>query len=364
MPDFSPRELARYRRQLVLDGFGRAGQEALKDAHVAVIGAGGLGSPALLYLAAVGVGNVTIIDDDEVELSNLHRQVIHVDAAVGVRKAESARREMLARNPEITVQVVEARLDASNAVSVLTGADVVLDGTDNFATRYAASHACAVLGVPHVWGSILGFDAQLSVFGLRGSDGTAGPVYEDVFPTPPPAGSVPSCAVAGVLGPVVGVVGSAMALEAVKIVTRVGEPLSGRIGYYSGLTGMWEYIPVVADPAVAAQVRDAATPTVAEPSDAVPVDAAAPDLEGATLIDVREPDEFAAFHIPGAVNVPLSVLEQGVPESVEALDDADGQLVVYCAAGVRSLQALDILADAGIEGTSYPGGINAWLDAQ
>lgn len=382
MTDFSPRELARYRRQLVLDGFGRPGQAALKDAHIAVIGAGGLGSPALLYLAAAGAGHVTVIDDDVVELSNLHRQVIHETAAVGEPKALSAKREMLERNPEIEVTVVQRRLTASDAVELLSGADVVLDGTDNFDARYAASHACAVLEVPHVWGSILGFDAQLSVFGGRLPDGTPGPLYEDVFPVAPPAGSVPSCAVAGVLGPLVGVVGSAMALEAVKLVTGVGEPLVGKLGYYTGLTGMWEYLPVAASQEVAERVKAAVTgvpedaahgdPVAAEPARVDLSDESGgqdlPDLADATLMDVREPDEFAAFHMPDAVNVPLSTLRAGVPEKARALATdaaaADRPLVVYCAAGVRSAEAVDILAASGITGTSYPGGINAWLDAQ
>lgn len=371
MSDFSPRELSRYRRQLVLDGFGRPGQAALKQAHIAVIGAGGLGSPALLYLAAAGVGHVTVIDDDVVELSNLHRQVIHETAAVGEPKALSAKREMLERNPEIEVTVVQRRLTASGAVDLLRGADVVLDGTDNFDTRYAASHACAVLGVPHVWGSILGFDAQLSVFWAG-----HGPVYEDVFPVAPPAGSVPSCAVGGVLGPLVGVVGSAMALEAVKLVTGIGEPLTGKLGYYTGLTGVWEYLPVAADPTVAQRVKDRVTgvPEDAAHGDPVPADSTGddpvdlPDLTGAVLMDVREPDEFDAFHMPDAVNVPLSTLREAVPPVARELAGeataAGRPLVVYCAAGVRSAEAVDILAASGIDGTSYPGGINAWLDAQ
>lgn len=357
MTSMDPRRYARYRRQITLEGFGAQAQQALADAHVVVVGAGGLGSPALLYLAAVGVGHVTVIDDDVVELSNLHRQVIHTDAALGQPKAESARREMLARNPEMTVTVVRDRLEASCAVSLLDGADVVLDGTDNFAARYAASHGCAVLGVPHVWASILGFDAQLSVFGMPGA-----PVYEDVFPTPPPAGSVPSCAQAGVLGPLVGVVGAAMAMEAVKVLTGVGAPLVGRIGYYSGLTGMWEYIPVAADPAVAARVRASPTPTQDAPG-AASVAPSVPSLDGAALLDVREPDEFATVRIPGAVNVPLSVLRDHVPSQVRSLGDA-GDLVVYCASGVRSAQAVELLEAAGITATNYPGGINAWLETQ
>ena len=230
-------DIGRYRRQITLAGFGMDAQQALADAHVAVLGAGGLGSPALLYLAACGVGTVTVIDDDEVETSNLHRQTIHTDAAVGETKVSSARREMLARNPQLTVHTVTERLTADNAADLLRGADVVLDGADNFAARYAASHGCAVLGISHVWASILGFDAQLSVFGATLADGSRGPVYEDVFPTPPPAGTVPSCSAAGVLGPVVGVVGTAMALEAVKVLTGVGQPLAGELGYLDGLSG-------------------------------------------------------------------------------------------------------------------------------
>nr|WP_255806466.1 ThiF family adenylyltransferase [Corynebacterium kalidii] len=369
-------DLHRYQRQITLAGFGLDGQRRLTDAHVAVLGAGGLGSPALLYLAAAGVGEVTVIDDDVVSTSNLHRQVIHTDAAVGSPKTASARREMLARNPDITVHTVSSRLTAENAVTLLRGADVVLDGTDNFAARYACSHACAVLGIPHVWASILGFDGQLTVFGMP-----AGPVYEDVFPTPPPAGTVPSCSAAGVLGPVVGAIGTAMALEAVKVVTGVGSPLSGEVGYFDGLTGRWEYIPVVADPSVAARVRRAPTPVpgelAVEPSDeGVPLEPVVqpvqpvPSLEDAVLLDVREPDEYATVHIPGAVNVPLSRLRgtaAGVAEAAEHAAEATRSgrpLVVYCAAGTRSAQAIGILADAGITGVDYPGGINAWLERQ
>lgn len=375
-----PVDIGRYRRQITLDGFGLDAQQALADAHVAVLGAGGLGSPALLYLAACGVGTVTVIDDDAVETSNLHRQIIHTDAAVGESKAASARREMLARNPGMTVHTVAERLTAGNAVDLLRDADVLLDGTDNFGARYAASHGCAVLGIPHVWASILGFDAQLSVFGATLADGSLGPVYEDVFPTPPPAGSVPSCSAAGVLGPVVGVVGTAMALEAVKVVTGVGQPLAGTLGYFDGLSGRWEYIPLTADPAVAARVQDAPTPVAeelaVEESDGEDSedaeDAGIPDLTDAVLMDVREADEFRTMRIPGAVNIPLSVLRGGVdgefPEEVEHLADRateEGRpLVVYCGSGVRSLKAIDLLAKAGITASNYPGGINAWLDRQ
>ena len=245
--ELTPQEVSRYRRQLILDGFGPAGQQKLAESHVAVLGAGGLGSPAILYLGVVGVQKITIIDDDHVDVSNLHRQVIHPTAQLGRSKARSAAAEVVVRNPHVEVEAVEERLTSDNALRILQDADLVLDGTDNFTTRHLASAACARLGIPHVWASILGFDAQLSVF-----DATRGPVYEDVYRTPPPAGSVPSCAEGGVLGPLVGVAGSTMTMEAVKLLTGIGTPLIGRLGYYSGLDGTWEYVPLVGSPTVRA----------------------------------------------------------------------------------------------------------------
>lgn len=362
----SREQMSRYRRQLSLNGFGLGGQERVAAGHVVVVGAGGLGSPALLYLAGVGMGRVTVIDDDAVELSNLHRQVIHAEAAVGTNKAESAAGEMSRRNGSVDVSVVEVRVSASNAAELLRGADVVLDGTDNFDARYAISDACAELGVPHVWGSILGFDAQLSTFWAG-----RGPTYRDVFPEAPPVGSVPSCAQAGVLGPVVGVAGTMMALEAVKLLAGVGQPLVGRIAYFSGLDGQWEYIPV------AAQVEF-------EPVPASPA-ADAVDGDGTYYLDVREPHEFEPFHVPGAVNAPLSVLEsdedalESAVRELQEIVDAGRDVVVYCAAGVRSERALDMMKARGLESatgcgaddgagnkvgnvSSMPGGIEAWFD--
>ena len=413
--ELTPQEVSRYRRQLILDGFGPAGQQKLAESHVAVLGAGGLGSPAILYLGAVGVRKITIIDDDHVDVSNLHRQVIHPTAQLGRSKAQSAAAEVVARNPHVEVEAVEERLTSDNALRILQDADLVLDGTDNFATRHLASAACARLGIPHVWASILGFDAQLSVF-----DATHGPVYEDVYRTPPPAGSVPSCAEGGVLGPLVGVAGSTMAMEAVKLLTGIGTPLIGRLGYYSGLDGTWEYVPLVGSPTVreellarageltAAPISDSlpdATPTTpnsltTDVADEAPAGdetvAGAGTPAGnkpagtwpadALLIDVREPDEFAAYAIPGAVNVPLSELQatddaaQRVPaELAEQVADSS-HVVVYCAAGVRSLTALPLLAEAfrarGVLSDptepgelphklhNLPGGIHAWLDQQ
>lgn len=360
--NLTPAQLARYRRQVTLGGFGPEGQQKLLDAHVAVVGAGGLGSPALLYLAGAGVGHVTLIDDDVVDLSNLHRQVIHTTDRVGRPKGESAREQMLALNPMIEVELFTERLTRDNAVDVLRGADVVLDGTDNFDTRHVVSAACAELRVPHVWASILGFDAQLTVFWAG-----HGPVYEDLFPVPPAPGEVPSCAQAGVLGPVVGVVGSAMAMEALKLVTGIGEPLVGQLGYYSSLTGRWEYIPVAGRPETVEKLLTEGPPAQAKAT-ATPASAAVPEVaevpHGAVLIDVREPEEYANFRIPGGVNVPLGRIVDGfVPEELRT-GLAEGQpVVVYCAGGVRSATAVRALQETGVTGpVSLTGGIDAWLD--
>ena len=370
MTEFSPQEISRYRRQLSLAGFGREAQDKLRDAHVAVIGAGGLGSPALLYLAGAGVGKITIFDSDTVDISNLHRQVIHATEKIGVNKAESARQTLLALNPEITIDVIEERLDEHNIVEYVRGADVVLDGTDNFATRYNASWACATLGIPHVWASILGFDAQLTVFHADN-----GPIYEDLFPIPPAPGSVPSCSQAGVLGPTVGVVGSAMALEAMKLVTGVGTPLIGKIGYFTALEGIWEYIPLVGNPEVAQQVREHGPTQGAEafeepPAayDSVPTVAEIDEIpENALVIDVRNPDEVDMFAIPGTVKFPLSRIMAGeTPGEISPAQEHSRPVVLHCAGGIRSARAVEALNQRGFtEGIySLRGGIDAWLDKQ
>lgn len=321
----------RFSRQVSL--IGQGAQDKIRSSHIAVVGAGGLGSPALLYLAGAGVGHVSIIDDDVVELSNLHRQVIHDTAGVGKRKTESARDAMLALNPDLRITVVNERLTRDNSVDILRGADVVLDGTDNFNTRHVVSAACATLGVPHVWASILGFDAQLSVFHAG-----HGPVYEDLFPTPPAPGAVPSCAEAGVLGPLVGIVGSAMASEALKLVTGLGTPLIGTLGYFSSLDGRWDYLPVAGSPeTVDRLLREG------PPSQGVREVSTIPD--GALLIDVREPHEYATSHRPGARNVPLQLILDG-----KWLPPEGETVVMYCASGQRSATAVAALAARGVVG--------------
>ena len=369
MTEFSPQEISRYRRQLSLAGFGKDAQAKLRDSHVAVIGAGGLGSPALLYLAGAGVGKITIFDSDTVDISNLHRQVIHTTDKIGVNKAESARQQMVALNPEITVEVVSQRLDENNILGHLRGTDVVLDGTDNFATRYNASWACAILGIPHVWASILGFDAQLTVFYADN-----GPIYEDLFPIPPAPGSVPSCSQAGVLGPTVGTVGSAMALEAMKLIAGVGTPLIGKIGYFTALEGTWEYIPLVGNPEVTERVRTTGPTQGAEAFEEPPVDNAVPTVaevdeipNNALIIDVRNPDEVEMFAIPGSVKFPLPRMVDGeTPEEIASTQAKSLPVVIHCAGGIRSARAVEILNQRGFtEGIySLRGGIDAWLDKQ
>ena len=228
-----------YSRQLLLPEIGMEGQRALKASRVAVLGAGGLGAPALLYLAGAGVGQILIIDDDAVEVSNLHRQVIHSASRVGTSKADSAAQSLRELNPHIQVQVAKTRLDASNALQLLSGYHLVLDGSDNFPARYALSQACAALGIPHVWAAILGFDAQMSVFWAA-----RGVRYESLYPSAPAEGSVPSCSTAGVMGALAGIVGTSMALEAIKLLTGRGEALLGTLASFSGLSGQWEYVPL------------------------------------------------------------------------------------------------------------------------
>lgn len=326
----------RYARQETLIG---ERQQKLFDAHVTVIGAGGLGSPALQYLAAAGVGRISIIDDDVVDESNLHRQVLHKTADIGRPKVASAREALLALNPDVEIVPIQERLRWPAAMDLIQG-DLVMDGSDNFDTRHIVSAACARKGIPHIWAAILGFDAQLSVFWAG-----HGPIYENLFPQPPAPGAVPNCAQAGVLGPLVGVIGSAMAMEAIKLITGLGTPLIGKIAYYSSLEQTWDHVPLRSSEAILSRVLQSEpasqphAPTVTEP--AFP------------LIDVRESHEYTHNHIPGAHNVPLSAIQAGerVPDGA----------VLYCQAGIRSEQAYFLLNDRGIKGLrSLRGGIDAW----
>ena len=354
--------MARGSRHLLLAELGVDGQRRLRNARVLVVGAGGLGAPVLQYLAAAGVGTIGIVDDDVVEVSNLQRQVIHRTADVGRAKVDSARDAVEALDPDIRVVVHRTRLTSANVETILRDYDVVVDGTDNFPTRYLVNDACARLGLPEVWGSVLRFDAQTTVFWAQ-----HGPQLRDLFPEPPAADEVPSCAEAGVLGALCGQIGSVMATEVVKLVTGTGQTLLGRVLVVDALRGRWTEVPLVAAVRQAVSLELPDEPEVPTMSD-VPV-ITAPELvqrlaarEAGTddflLIDVREPSEYAEASIPGAVLVPLGTVFDG-----SALADLphDVEIVVQCQVGGRSLTAARILQNAGFEASNLEGGILAWM---
>ncbi|MDO5719664.1 MAG: ThiF family adenylyltransferase [Actinomycetaceae bacterium] len=231
--------VSKYARQIALPGFNETAQMALAHAHVTVVGAGGLGSPALLYLAGAGIGHLHIVDDDVVSAIDLHRQIIHAETTIGVFKAESARKRLEALNSDVTVSTTTERLTLANGVDLLAASDVVLDATDNFESRHLISRLCQQLGVPHVWGAVLGYETQVSVFDAR-----RGPIYEDLFPAPPPPDKRETCVTAGVLGPVVGMAGAMMAVETIKLITSIGTPLIGTVAFYDFAESRWNFVPL------------------------------------------------------------------------------------------------------------------------
>lgn len=354
-------ERRRYARQLLLPGFGVAGQEALIGARVLIVGAGGLGSVTAPYLAAAGVGTIGIIDDDVVDASNLHRQLLHDTASVGMPKVESAAARLSALNPLVRIETHRLRLTAANAVDLIGGYDLVVDGADNFATRYVVADAAALTGRPHVWGSILRFDGQVSVWWPP-----HGPCYRCVFPDPPPAGSIASCAEAGVFGSLCAAIGAIQASEAIKLLAGLGEPLIGRLLVHDALAACWSTVAVRANPACALCGSE---PTITTPQEVATeevcrVDRPRLDVAGLVaalggtgevlLVDVREPAEWATGIIEGARLVALGDLtEAGLPR--------DRLIVLYCAAGGRSARGVAALASLGYnEVTDLAGGIAAW----
>lgn len=363
-------EVARYSRHLIIPDFGVDGQKRLKNARVLVIGAGGLGSPTLLYLAAAGVGTIGIVDFDVVDESNLQRQIIHGQSDVGRPKAQSARESILEINPLVTVNLHEFRLDADNAVPLFEQYDLILDGTDNFATRYLVNDAAVLAHKPYVWGSIYRFSGQVSVFWEDAPDGR-GLNYRDLYPEPPAPGTVPSCAEGGVLGILCASVASVMGTEAIKLITGIGTPLLGRLMIYDALDMTYRTIAIRKDPATpkitelidydafCGVVSDAAAEAAAD-STVTPlelrdmIDAGKP----VALIDVREPAEWAINHIEGAELIPKSTLDSGaglarVPQ--------DRIAVLYCKTGIRSAEALLALKQAGFaDALHLQGGIVAW----
>ena len=357
-------ELRRYQRHLSLPGFGKAAQERLKAGTVLVIGAGGLGCPALLYLAAAGVGRIVIIDPDTVDTSNLQRQVLYTEGDVGQPKAEVAARRLRALNGFIDVAAVTERLRRDNALALIGACDVVIDGSDNFATRYLVNDACVMADRPFVYGAIQGFEGQLSVFNWQG-----GPTYRCLFPEPPPAGFAPNCAEAGVLGVLPGIVGTWQAGEAIKVLTGVGEPLSGKLLLWNALTMNVQTIILAADPN-SRTIRELPvdTESAACAGDSAGWEIDVPELRRllsagtVQLLDVREDWERASDAIHPSVHIPLGMLGHASGEELLAGLQANQPTVVYCAAGVRSLHAVAILREEfGFRmAKSLRGGMHAW----
>lgn len=388
-PELTTAELERYARHLALPGVGPEGQRRLAAARVLVVGAGGLGSPALLYLAAAGVGTIGIVDDDVVDTSNLQRQVIHGGPDVGRRKVDSARDAIADVNPHVRVVEHALRLDADHALDVLRGYDVVLDGADNFPTRYLVSDAAEVLGLPVVWGSIYRFQGQVSVFwgaprfAVPDAGEARGVTYRDVFPVPPPPGAAPDCATGGVFGAMCGTLGSVMATEAIKLVTGAGTTLLGRLAVYDALDLSWRQLTVRADPtrepvtallpgddAYAAfcglaPASSGARPVAGE-RDVTARDAAAllgDDGAAPYLLDVREEWEAQVRPLPGSTLVPSGAFLAGDPSSALGDLPTDRTVLVLCAVGARSARVADVARAAGIDARSVVGGVPALLDA-
>jgi len=372
LPELNHEEILRYSRHLLIPEVGLEGQKKLKAASVLVIGTGGLGSPVALYLAAAGVGHIGLVDYDVVDSSNLQRQVIHGTSGLGVLKVESARRRMLDLNPDIQVEVYNEPFTSENAFRIAEGYDILIDGTDNFPTRYLVNDVCVLTGKANVYGSIFRFDGQVSVFDAR-----RGPCYRCLFPEPPPPGLVPSCAEGGVLGVLPGTIGTLQATEALKLILGIGEPLIGKLMLYNALDQSFEFVKLRKNPGCKVCGPD---PEITELIDyeafcGVPGhdheegsagsawDITAQELadqlkqgKSLRLLDVREPHELEISRIDGATLIPLGQLASRIYE----LDTAQ-EMVVFCKAGTRSARALELLQSAGFRKVkNLKGGINAW----
>jgi molybdopterin/thiamine biosynthesis adenylyltransferase/rhodanese-related sulfurtransferase len=363
LPPLGRDEYRRYGRHVALAEIGEGGQRLLKASSVLVVGAGGLGSPAALYLAAAGVGRLTLCDFDVVDASNLQRQVLFGTADLGRPKAEAGAERLRALNPHVEVAVVADRVSTANAQALVDAHDVVVDGSDNFGTRYLVADACVLGGKPYVYGSIHRFEGQASVFHTP-----RGPCYRCLFPEPPPEGLVPNCAQAGVLGALAGLVGSIQAAEAVKILLGAGTPLVGRLLLIDLLGATFREVRLRRDPACPAcgerptitrAVEVAGPGCAATPSIAAKELAALVGSPGApVLVDVREAWEFAAGSLPGAVNVPLGEVPVG-----GVLLPRDRDVVVFCSVGPRGDRAAELLRAAGIDRVrNLRGGLAAWRD--
>ena len=378
-------EVRRYSRHLIIPDVGMTGQKRLKNAKVLVIGAGGLGSPALLYLAAAGVGTLGIAEFDEVDESNLQRQVIHGQSDVGRPKADSARDSIAEVNPLVNVVVHNERLDNDNVMRVFEGYDLIVDGTDNFATRYMVNDAAYFLGIPYVWGSIYRFDGQASVFAPTLAEDA--PCYRCLYPEPPPPGMVPSCAEGGVLGVLCASIGSIQVNEAIKLLTGVGDPAVGKLVIYDALELEWRKLKVRKDPSCALCGEN---PTVTELIDydafcgAISDEAADAAVDATisviqlehmlkerengsrdfVLVDVREPNEYEINKIPGSVLIPKGDFLNGSAfDELSKLTGNNQQVVLHCKSGVRSAEALAIVKGAGYaDAVHVGGGVVAWVN--
>ncbi|MGN6332031.1 MAG: adenylyltransferase/sulfurtransferase MoeZ [Motilibacteraceae bacterium] len=371
-------EVRRYSRHLIIPDVGMTGQKRLKNAKVLCVGAGGLGSPTLLYLAAAGVGTLGIIDFDVVDESNLQRQVIHGQSDIGRSKAQSAADSVKEVNPLVEVVLHEERLDSTNVMEIFSQYDLIVDGTDNFATRYLVNDACVLLGKPYIWGSIYRFDGQASVFWAE-----HGPCYRCLYPEPPPPGMVPSCAEGGVLGVLCASIGSVQVNEAIKLLTGIGDPLVGRLMVYDALEMSHRTVKVRKDPECAVCGKN---PTVTELIDyeafcGAISDEAAEAAADATisvrtleqmltereagqrdfvLVDVREPNEYEINQIPGSVLIPKNEFLNG--NALEQLPQ-DKQVVLHCKSGARSAEVLAVLKGAGFsDAVHVGGGVVAWVN--
>jgi adenylyltransferase/sulfurtransferase len=371
LPSLSQQELLRYSRHLILPEVGLAGQRRLKAASVLIVGAGGLGSPLALYLAAAGIGRMGLVDFDVVDESNLQRQILHGTADVGAPKLESARRRLADLNPGVAIELHEARLDRDNALPILGRYDVIADGTDNFATRYLVNDACVLLGKPNVYGSIFRFEGQASVFDAR-----TGPCYRCLYPDPPPPGLVPSCAEGGVLGVLPGVIGVIQGIETIKLVLGLGETLVGRLVLFDALAMRFRELKLRKDPACPicgtspsitelidyeefcglTAVEQAGVEAEAWEIDATALAAKRARGDDFVLVDVREPHEFEIARLPDAKLVPLGSL----PERIHELDSSR-EIVLHCHHGQRSMRALEFLRQSGFRRLkNLRGGIDAW----
>ncbi len=371
-------EVIRYSRHLIIPDYGMAGQKRLKNAKVLCVGAGGLGSPALMYLAAAGVGTLGIVEFDTVDVSNLQRQIIHGQSDIGKSKAESARDSVREINPLINVNLHEMRLDSSNVMDLFSQYDLIVDGTDNFATRYLVNDAAVLLGKPYIWGSIYRFEGQASVFWAE-----YGPCYRCLYPEPPPPGMVPSCAEGGVLGVLCASIGSIQVTEAVKVLTGIGEPLVGRLMTYDALEMNYRTLKIRKDPncalcgpnptvtelidyeafcgTISEEAAEAAAgSTITATELKAKLDERAEGKRDFLLVDVREPGEYEIVNIPGAVLIPKGRILDG---SALAELPHDKPIILHCKSGVRSAECLAALKGAGFADASHvAGGVLAWVN--